>query len=531
VKEGDMAERSIPSSVAPAGVFTRASSGLVRQVKTDDVLYYGWCQIALSYLIFIVLAWSAYPGASMEWAAVLATVGGVALGLCYAMLVTVYPRSGGEYVFISRIIHPAVGFAVSFSFAFWQMFYYGVNGAFLAIYALSPFFGTLGVQANSSALLNISTWFSSNWGIFLTGSFMIIFFAGLQARGMGRYFRVQRYASYIAIVSLIITIIVLALAATGVLNFQANFDHLAGSHAYQQIVAGTHVPGGSVSQTLKFMIWPAFSIWFAVIAVSFSGEVKNVQRGQMIGINGAMITMGLAAVVLCYLYRHAFGSAFLLSSSTSAHYHLAAPPYVNVFTGIAGGNVVLTILTFLWVLAIAFFVGATCLVYSTRALLAWSIDGVAPERLGDVNERYHSPHWAILVSAIVAEIWLGFFAFTKLLGPISGFLGFTFSFLAVSLTAIVFPFIKRDVFESSPIAWRVGRVPVITIVGVVSTVFMVFGISRILVDKTYTPNLAFGDIGGAIVLAVGAIAFYVARAYRRSRGVNIDQRYREIPIE
>jgi hypothetical protein len=72
---------------------------------------------------------------------------------------------------------------------------------------------------------------------------------------------------------------------------------------------------------------------------------------------------------------------------------------------------------------------------------------------------------------------------------------------------------------------------VITIVGVVSTVFMVFGISRILVDKTYTPNLAFGDIGGAIVLVAGAIAFYAARAYRRSRGVNIDQRYKEIPIE
>jgi amino acid transporter len=527
-----MAEKSIPTSMpAPVGVFTRASSGLVRQVRTDDVMYYGWCQIALSYLIFIVLAWSAYPGASMEWAAVLATVGGVALGLCYAMLATVYPRSGGEYVFISRIIHPAVGYAVSFSFAFWQIFYYGVNGAFLAIYALSPLFGVLGLQAHSTALLNISTWFSSHWGIFITGSFMIIFFAVLQARGIGRYFRLQRYASYIAVVSLIITIIVLALAATGALDFQSNFNHLAGAGAYQKIVAGTHIPAGSFSETLKFMIWPAFSIWFAVIAVSFSGEVKNVQRGQMIGINGAMITMGLAAVVLCFLYRHAFGTAFLLSSSTSSQYHLAAPPYVNVFTGIAGGNVVLTILTFGWVLAIAFFVGATTLVYSTRAMLAWSIDGVAPERLGDVNDRYHSPHYAILISAIIAEVWLGLYAFTRLLGPISGFLGFTFSFLAVSLTAIVFPFIKRDVFENSPIAWRVGRVPLISIIGVVSTVFMVYGISRILVDKNYTPNLGFGDIGALIVLVVGAIAFYVARAYRRSRGVNIDQRYKEIPIE
>jgi hypothetical protein len=33
------------------------------------------------------------------------------------------------------------------------------------------------------------------------------------------------------------------------------------------------------------------------------------------------------------------------------------------------------------------------------------------------------------------------------------------------------------------------------------------------------------------VVVVGAIAFYLVRAYRRSRGVNIDQRYKEIPIE
>ena len=68
-------------------------------------------------------------------------------------------------------------------------------------------------------------------------------------------------------------------------------------------------------------------------------------------------------------------------------------------------------------------------------------------------------------------------------------------------------------------------------VGVVSTVFMGYGISRILVDKNYTPNLAFGDIGAGIVVVVGAIVFYVARAYRRRQGVNIDQRYKEIPIE
>src|SRR5579875_878323 len=525
-----MAEKT-SSMPAPAGVFTRASSGLVRQVKAQDVVYYGWQQIALSYLVFIVLAWGAYPGASMEWATVLATAGGVAMGVCYALLAAVYPRSGGEYVFISRIIHPAVGFTVSFSFTFWQIFYYGINGAFLAIYALSPFCGILGVQMNSPGLLDASAWFSGHWGIIITGSIMIAAFAALQSTGLGRYFRWQRYASYAAAVSLLITIAVLALAATGALDFKSSFDHLAGAGAYRQIVAGTTVPGGSFTETVKFMIWPAFSIWFAVASVSFSGEVKNVQRGQLIGINGAMISMGVAMLVLVYLYRAAFGSAFLLASSASSHYTLAAPPFVNVFTAIAGNNVALTILTFIWVLVIAFFVGGTCVVYASRAMLAWSIDGVAPERLGEVNERYHSPHWAILICAIGAEIWLGLFAFTSLLGPISGFIGFTVSFLTVSLTAIIFPFVRREAFENSPVAWRLAGVPVLSVIGVVSIAFVGVGTARILVDHAYTPNLASADVGALIVIAAGVLVFYAMRYYRRRQGTDIDQRYREIPIE
>src|SRR6266508_2801265 len=85
-----------------AGVFTRASSGLVRQVKAQDVAYYGIQQIALSYIVFIVLAWGAYPGSSMPLASVIAMVGGLAMGVCYAMFATLYPRSGGEYVYLSR---------------------------------------------------------------------------------------------------------------------------------------------------------------------------------------------------------------------------------------------------------------------------------------------------------------------------------------------------------------------------------------------------------------------------------------------
>ncbi len=521
---------------AMRGVFTRASSGLVRQVRTQDVMFYGVQQIALSYIVFIVLAWGAYPGAAMPLAALIATVGGIAMGLCYAMFATLYPRSGGEYVYLSRTLFPVAGFLVSFSFAFWEAFYAGISGAFLSLYSISPFLAALGLQAHSQALLNASDWFGHGWGIFVGGSAAIVLLVYLQYRGAGVYFRWQRWASYLAFGSLAVTVLVLLVAAAGGLDFKAHFDALAGSGAYDKVVAQGLKSGAapeapfSLGNTINFMIWPAFSIWFAVASTSFSGEIKNVQRSQLIGISGAMVLMGIAFIVLTSLYRSVFGSSFLLAASTNG-IPLNAPAYVPVFTAITGGNILLTIVMSIWVVFIAVFVIGTTLIYSSRAALAWSIDGVAPEWLGNVNERHHSPHFALLLWAIVGEIFLGLFAFTGVLGPISGFLGLAISFLVVSVWAILFPFVRKQQFENSPIAWRVGGLPLMSLLGVVATIVVGYAFYRLTIDSTFSTNLKFADGGAAVVVVFAVIWFYASKAYRRRQGVDIDRRYAQIPIE
>lgn len=518
------------------GVFTRASSGLVRQVGTGDVLYYGVQAVALSYIIFIALAWGAYPGASMPLASFIAMIGGLAMGVCYALFATLYPRSGGEYVFLSRTLNPLIGFVANFSSVFWQMVLFGINAALFCLFALSPFLAVLGVQARSQALLDASVWVSEGWGMFIVGSGMLLLLAYLQYRGAGVYFRWQRWATYVALATLALTIFVLILSAAGILDFNSNFDELAGTGAYDKVVADGIAAGVApaasfnLGETMKFMIWPAFSIWFAVVSTSFSGEIKNVQRGQLIGISGSIILMGVAFIVLTFLYTQAFGSDFLLSASANG-VPLDAPPYVSTFSAIAGGNVLLTILMSLWVLLIAFFVDGAVLIFGTRSILAWAIDGLAPERLGEVNEKYHSPHGAILAYLVVGEIFLALFAFTDLLGPLSGFLGLAIAFVVVSIWSVFFPFVRKEQFENSPIAWRVGGFPLMSLLGIIATIIVLYGFIRLTVDHTFSINLNF-TIGGAIVSVVVAVVwFYAWRAYRKRQGVDIDRRYQEIPIE
>jgi len=520
------------------GVFTRASSGLVRQVGTLDTAFYGMMQIGIPYVIFIIASWVAYPGSSMELATAITIVGSVCLGITYALYSAVYPRSGGEYVFLSRTIHPAYGFVVSFLQVFWQAFYFGVTGAFWAIYGWAPLFTTLGLLTKSQALTNVGTFFGSNWGIFLSGLVMVLVIGTLLFRGAKVYFTFQRWCVWIALASVALLIIVLALTASGVFDFKSNFNSLAGAGAYQKVIAtaqsgGTDLhPAFSFGSTMNFLIWPAFSILFAINSVSFSGEIKNVRRGQLIGITGAMVWAGLILMALMFFIRIAVSDQFLLAaSSVGSQFPLPVSPWINILASIATNNPVLTVLMNLYVLLLIPYAGGAGALYSSRALMAWGLDGVAPERVSRVSDRFHSPSVAIIVAVVIALIALTIYAFTTLLVTLSGLIGFAVAFCLTSLAAIVFPRLKRDAYEGSPAAMRIFGIPLIVGAAVVASVTLIWVIYRAFVDSAFGANTPFSIWLNAGVIVAAIVWYVIARAYRASQGVDVAARYKEIPVE
>jgi amino acid transporter len=421
------------------------------------------------------------------------------------------------------------------SLIFWQLFYAGVNGAFLSRYGIAPMLSSLGVQAHNAGLISAGNWFSGKWGLFLGGTLVTVVFSLVQYRGAGTYFKAQRWASYITIVSLLCTIVTLALAAGGVLNFHQNFDALAGSGAYDKVLAaaGSVEHPFSFSQTVFFAAWPAFSLWFAVLSVSFGGEVKDGQRSQLRGMSLAIITMGVAMIILMFLYRAAFGQSFILASSEipAAKFPLNASPYVNLYTGIAGGNVVLTVVNSIWVISLLFFVGASSLLASTRSMLAWSLDGMAPKWFSSVSSRFHTPTWSLLLCATIAEIWVLMYAFTNEILVLGGFLGQCIPFAGVALAALVFPFRRKREFESSSIAYRWGPVPVISVLGAVSFICVGCTFYRLLVDKAYGANNHLSEVMTVAVAVFAAIWYLAWRVYRNRSGVDMKAQLNEIPVE
>ena len=97
----------------PPAMFTRQATGLVRESRTSDALYYNvmWSSVALTFA-FYWLFLTFYPGSNAFLGLGLAALFGLPGAFLYAMLTQVMPRTGGDYVFNSRTLHPSVGLAL-----------------------------------------------------------------------------------------------------------------------------------------------------------------------------------------------------------------------------------------------------------------------------------------------------------------------------------------------------------------------------------------------------------------------------------
>jgi FtsH-binding integral membrane protein len=105
------------------------------------------------------------------------------------------------------------------------------------------------------------------------------------------------------------------------------------------------------------------------------------------------------------------------------------------------------------------------------------------------------------------------------------------------LAAILFPWRRKDIFDSSPnvVKKRVGGVPLITIVGIVGFFLSVF-LSYACVSPAVTPPpsgppiLQFFSYAIDLVIILSGLGIYVvAHYYRKSQGIPLETVFGVIP--
>jgi amino acid transporter len=531
--------------LAESKTFVRKASGLVREVSGFDVLAYNMFMISIGYTLFIVLYWISYPGASLELAIVITTIVSVFQGLTYALLATVYPRSGGDYVYITRIIHPTLGFVMSWNFFVWMLFYLGLNAGMLGFQGLAPMLAGIGFVTNQPNLISAAQWAGTPSAYFTIGIVSIVFYGILLASGMKNYFTFQKIVFVIALASAVVTIVLLATTSqetfiTRFNTFSKPFSNLDDTyHAIITIATQNgYVPNSpfSLTESVLFFVWPWLAIGFCMTSASYSGEVKSVKKSQIFGMVGSVFVTGTLFFLLLFLGGRVFGYDFLgaatyLMFNNPSALPIPVSPWFNLFTALLTDNPILSTFIlfgwFSWFLVLT----ATVYVFTSRTAFAWAMDGMLPSAFAKVSERYRTPINTIILSGIGGGLFLAGIAFTTWLGVLSGSLGIGFVFLLASIAAVIFPFTQKDFFRRSGIDWRVLGIPLISIIGGINAITNIVAIYIMITDARAGANSPTSLAMVVGFIAIGFVLFYGMKAYRKKQGVDVELTFRTIPME
>ena len=538
-----------------SSIFVRQSSGLVREASVLDALIFNAVFSApvgatLAFGIFYALGTS--PGADIVLALVIAFFVNIPVCIMMSMMASAMPRVGGDYVWISRILHPAVAVFSNLSAAVSAMIGAAFWARSFAVLAVGPTLAVLGAVTSNSGLINAGNAVSGTnavgqWWTFGLGFALIIILAVAMSSGTKWSFRVQNTCWIIASIGTFLAFIALLIGSRS--DFTAHFNAFAqpythSANSYQAIQnaaakAGFTFTGGHlfsatipvIAIIMTFMMW---NWWSAYIA----GELKSAGklRRQLSVMLGALVWDSLFLIIgVLLLYRSA-GEQFTASINYltgTPSYVLPVLPYYNLMASIAANNSVFALLialSFLFWNLPAMFPNTFMPV---RTIFAWAFDRILPSKLSEVSERTHAPIPAIIVASIIVLgilIWsvLSISFFTLLsLGVLAGVV----TILAVSVAAIAFPFRRPELYRNSPANVSIAGIPVLPIVAVLSIVVMV-ALAYVVLSYPQLgiiPWQGFAFMGSLVVL--GLLIFFIARGVRSTQGINLDLIYRELPPE
>lgn len=427
--------------------------------------------------------------------------------LSFSILIAAMPRSGGGYVVISRLIHPLAGFVASW-FEFLSISWsFGIIGVavFEGIYFIfGPIVGITAAGVNDVYL-------------FGGGLLLVILFTAIGALGV-------RMAGYLLQVMFWIpaalTIYVLYLLGTSVANptaLQAGITALGQANGIAGVTADTYVKG-ALAQGLDAAnvgnYWSAVSVamigaYFAYIGYAAStfvaGEVKEANKSlpkvlllsSVIIVVAYMVVSGAGAYATSALGRTtlpngntwSFFEAYSYLSYGGGNLAKAGVPAIKAWTttvaamtgiglGLSSLNWLLFIFGVLWVANDI----PPFILTASRILFAMAFDRVLPGSLANVNERFHSPINATIVTGLFGV--LGCFTEAGVLsnggswnpgGALGGAMNGIFSigvastdlfdatfFTLFALALIMLPYRKKQIYDTAPfkIGGKAGMVTI-----------------------------------------------------------------------
>ncbi len=529
-------------------VFARQATGLVREIGPwrAFLLTFGWMNLGSGAATLFAFALFMYPGAQLWIPLTLGMINGLIYGWVYVLLGHAMPRSGGDYVWTSRILHPAVGFGISLLWMFLSMFLLAYQMSITTTVGISTSFGIMGAIFHNPSLVDLGAHINTPTWSFVVGTALLLMYALLNIFSLKWTFRVLTASLLLGILSFFIMVFLLAITSHD--QFVLNYNNLFGAGAYDKVINVADSSGYLVAASIGASILATPIAFLAYEGFNYSvnagGEIRRTQRSMILSIMGAQVLgwIGLTVISLVAVntvgYKFASGISSIFYKSPDK-YTLGFPPWLNALAGIAGSNlpggaVLVGVALVGFVVILSIFGGILPFLIS-RNLFAAAFDRILPSKLSDVNDKYHTPVWSLIVVFVLAEAFLAIYTFTTFFTLLVNYItGRAFAIAIVGVAAMVFPYVKRDLFESAPkiVRMRIAGIPVISIVGLLTFVTMAVQFFILAGNPALsgpTSGLAIGLFPGLVVL--GGIVYFVSAYFQRRRGLDVKAAFSEIPPE
>ncbi|BCU71590.1 APC family permease [Stygiolobus caldivivus] len=523
-------------------VFVRESSGLIREIGALDAFSMNFAYLGPAAGVAYPLTFAVVLLGS-NW--ILATVLGAVLmfpvAILYYKLAWVMPRSAGDYIYISRIIGPRVGYIQAIA----NIFVFASGVPLLAQLelplVLQPSLEILGITFHNAFLITFAQNFSfsaESTPVFFVATLLIIGLATAVTAVRTKYF--ATIVSGLTLIQIIGTIAMIISIFT-VSNYPAVFNSVSASYSgpsYSSLIE----PLGKFSliQTLVLMAAiNSFLYLYNNAPTYFGGELKRGKNTMLIGLIISYIITAIMAITLVAGIQYKIGISFYDYTSVNGWFSpngngipiapnsllsyvvipfLNNPPLVTI--------IVLSALT--WYLLYAII----DLAIPTRTLFALSFDWMAPSFLSKVHEKLKTPIYSVLIitsMAIIFDILEIYFGFS--IGVLTDIIIYIlYQYFPAAIAAIILA--RKKLYGVNDKS--------IEVIGYISAVVLLF--SALLLIVYGVLNSAFGsmlfagnlplNLGIIVGVPVFAIAMFEGiRRYRLNQGIDVTITFKEIPPE
>jgi basic amino acid/polyamine antiporter, APA family len=538
------------SGRAPAGqgLFTRQSSGLVRELGIPAATAISLASVAVvNTFINFNAGLTAFNQADMTLPLLLGAGIWLVAMFAYKYLLEAIPRAGGEYVYVSRIISPALGavFGIGICIAFTYIL--AANANFTAQYF--PFLLTaLGAAFGSSSISNAASQVTSQTAIATISVVMLL------VVGAASWVSLRRLAQVIlalVIVQLVAFLVLGWLLITHSHNdFITAFGAFSGHPtAFNDIIAAAkkdNIPLG-VSLTSSLTVVPFMVLNYNGVLYSYyvGGELKRPGRTYIYASVISIVLLIVVWVGVWLLMLNTVGLDFMQSQAKLGSTDSAAYGAITSLQSSAGGlgyglvlsgDPVSKILIGIAVPSAELAVDLAFVAVITRVLFALAFDRLLPIGLAKVSERGAVPTNAIIVAVAGGIIFALLAAFLNLANIVANLALFVaLIILAGGVAATALPYRRPDLILKPGMkeVSKVGGIPVASLWGAATSVLALIVVILIVAHpEVFGAFTVSSVVTLVLVLGAGPVIYLIARQMRLSQS-SIDLRLamRELPPE